>query len=50
MADGQTDIQIANALSISVPTVRTYLARLYKDNGFRNRTEAAVAWQLDRDH
>jgi DNA-binding NarL/FixJ family response regulator len=44
LARGQTDLQIAFQLGISVATVRTYLVRLYKDNGFGNRTEAAVAW------
>jgi DNA-binding CsgD family transcriptional regulator len=45
LARGLTDSEIALQLGIKVPTVRTYLARLYKDNGFGNRTEAAVAWR-----
>jgi DNA-binding NarL/FixJ family response regulator len=44
LAHGQTDSQIAMELGISIATVRTYLARLYRDNRFANRTEAAVAW------
>lgn len=44
LAHGYTDSQIAAELGISVATVRTYLARLYRENGFANRTEAAVAW------
>jgi DNA-binding NarL/FixJ family response regulator len=44
LSHGYTDSQIAVELGISVATVRTYLARLYKDNGFGNRTEAAIAW------
>ncbi len=44
LAQGRTDSQIAMQLGISVATVRTYLIRLYRDNGWRNRTEAAVAW------
>lgn len=44
LARGHTDSQIAQELGISVATVRTYLARLYRDNGFANRTEAAIAW------
>jgi len=44
LSHGHTDSQIAVELGISVATVRTYLARLYKDNGFGNRTEAAIAW------
>jgi DNA-binding NarL/FixJ family response regulator len=47
LARGWTDKQIAADLGISVATVRTYLIRLYRDNGFDNRTEAAVAWQLE---
>lgn len=41
---GQQDAQIALELGISVTTVRTYLTRLYRDNGFRNRAEAATVW------
>ncbi len=44
LASGHTDIEIAMHLGISVTTVRTYLTRLYRDNGFGNRTEAAIAW------
>lgn len=44
LAGGQSDRQIALSLGISVTTVRTYLVRLYRDNGFRNRTEAAAVW------
>jgi DNA-binding NarL/FixJ family response regulator len=41
---GQTDKQIAGELGISITTVRTYLVRLYRDNGFSNRTDAATSW------
>lgn len=44
VARGCTDSQIAVELRISVATVRTYLARVYRDNRFANRTEAAIAW------
>jgi DNA-binding NarL/FixJ family response regulator len=44
LAHGYTDSQIAVEMGISVATVRTYLARLYRDNRFANRTEAAIAW------
>jgi DNA-binding NarL/FixJ family response regulator len=44
LAHGRTDTEIAAHLGISVATVRTYLVRLYRDNGFGNRTEAAIAW------
>jgi DNA-binding NarL/FixJ family response regulator len=41
---GRADKAIAQELDISVATVRTYLTRLYRDNGFENRTEAVAAW------
>jgi len=44
IARGHTDLQIGRDLGISVTTVRTYLVRLYRDNGFCNRTEAVAAW------
>lgn len=44
VARGLTDKEIAESLNIAVPTVRTHLQRLYKENGFRNRTEAVIAW------
>jgi DNA-binding CsgD family transcriptional regulator len=44
MARGQSDVQIALELGISVATVRTYLTRLYRDNGFHNRVEAVAEW------
>jgi LuxR family maltose regulon positive regulatory protein len=44
VAKGHTDSQVALELGISVATVRTYLIRLYRDNGFASRTQAAVAW------
>ena len=44
MARGKSDIQIALALGISAATVRTYLVRLYRDNGFHNRAEAVAEW------
>lgn len=44
IARGRTDLQIGRDLGISVTTVRTYLVRLYRDNGFCNRTEAVAAW------
>lgn len=44
LAAGLKDAQIGRELGISTATVRTYLMRLYRDNGFENRTEAAVAW------
>ena len=41
---GHSDKEIARILALSVPTVRTHLSRLYRNNGFRNRAEAAAAW------
>jgi len=44
LARGRSDAQVALELRISVATVRTYLSRLYRDNGFHSRTEAVAAW------
>ena len=44
LARGKKDVAIARELGLSVATVRTYLTRLYRDNGFSNRTEAVAAW------
>lgn len=43
-ATGATDAEIAQALGISLPTVRSHLTRLYLANGLRNRTEAIAEW------
>ncbi len=45
---GRTDPEIAVRLGISQATVRTYLIRLYRDNGVANRTEAVAVWLLSR--
>ncbi len=42
IAGGASDKEIADALGISVPTVRTHLQRLYRDRGLRNRAEAVA--------
>lgn len=44
MARGKKDTAIATELGIAVATVRTYLTRLYRDNGFSNRAEAVAVW------
>ncbi len=44
LAQGQSDMQIAHGLGITVATVRTYLTRLYRDNGYHNRAEAVAGW------
>jgi DNA-binding CsgD family transcriptional regulator len=44
VARGLSDKEIATRLGLAVPTVKTYLSRLYRYYGFRNRVEAAVAW------
>jgi DNA-binding CsgD family transcriptional regulator len=46
VAGGCSDKQIAAQLGLSTGTVKTYLGRIYRYNGFRNRAEAAVAWSL----
>lgn len=46
---GLTDKEIAADLRIAVSTVRTYLERLYRQNGLRNKTEAVAAWQHYRE-
>lgn len=43
VARGYLDKEIARQLGISLGTVKTYLSRLYRDNGFRNRAEAVAA-------
>jgi DNA-binding CsgD family transcriptional regulator len=42
VAKGRSDKEIATALSLSVGTVKTYLGRVYRRNGFRNRAHAAA--------
>jgi len=42
-ASGCSDKQIAQHLGLSVGTVKTYLGRIYRYNGFKNRAEAAAA-------
>jgi DNA-binding CsgD family transcriptional regulator len=50
-AGGLTDKEIAHGLGLSVATVRTHLQRLYRANGFRNRSDAIVHWMsLRSDH
>ncbi len=49
LARGKKDVAIAVELGLSVATVRTYLTRLYRDNGFSNRTEAVAVW-IGQDH
>jgi DNA-binding NarL/FixJ family response regulator len=44
VAKGKKDAAIALELGLSVSTVRTYLTRLYRDNGLTNRAEAVAAW------
>ena len=48
VADGYADKEIALKLGLSLATVKTYLGRLYRHNGFRNRAEAAAACALGR--
>ena len=43
VAKGCSDKEIASRLGLSLGTVKTYLVRLYRDNGFHNRAEAVAA-------
>ncbi len=43
-AAGHLDKEIAIALEIALPTVRTHLERLYREYGLHNRTEAVTVW------
>ena len=49
VARGCSDKEIATKLGISVATVKTYLCRAYRQNGFRNRAQAAATIAPDRD-
>lgn len=46
-ANGLSDKELAAKLGLTVPTVRTYLHRLYIANGFRGRTNAVAAFLVD---
>lgn len=42
LAQGMSNQEIAQALYLSVDTVKTYLRRLFAETGARNRTELAI--------
>ena len=44
LAEGGTDQEIADALELSVWTVRTHLRNLYRKLEVRNRLEATLRW------
>jgi DNA-binding NarL/FixJ family response regulator len=44
VARGKKDAAIASELGVSIATVRTYLSRLYRDNGLSNRAQAVALW------
>lgn len=51
---GKRDKQIATELGLSVPTVRTYLKRVFERVGVQDRVELilrvfAVAWERNRE-
>jgi DNA-binding CsgD family transcriptional regulator len=48
ICEGKTDIEIARHLNLSKATVRSHLARLFKDNRINNRSEAAGLWAVAR--
>ncbi len=46
MAEGLSTTEIANHLSISIPTVKFHLKNIFSKMGVKNRVEAAsFAWQ-----
>ena len=44
VAEGLSDKEIARNLGLSAATVKTYLNRVYRTNGLRNRTQAAATY------
>ena len=42
VADGDTDAEIAEALGLSLRTVKTHIQNMRAKTGFRNRTQLAV--------
>ena len=44
MAEGFSDKEIARKIGITYPTVRTYIDRVFRGYGVRNRTEAVAVW------
>ena len=44
MAEGFSDKEIARAIGVAYPTVRTHIDRVFRGYGVRNRTEAVVVW------
>lgn len=45
VAAGLSDKEIARELGLSAATVKTYLNRVYRMHGFRNRAHAAAVYQ-----
>lgn len=44
IAEGLSDKEIATRLCLSAATIKTYLGRIYRTNGFKNRAQAAAAY------
>ena len=44
MAEGLSDKEIAHAIGVAYPTVRTHIDRIFRDHGLRNRAEAVAVW------
>lgn len=45
VAEGKSNDEIAKEVYVSVDTVKFYLKQIFAKFGFKNRTEAAVAWE-----
>lgn len=50
VAFGRSDKDVARELKISVHTVHTYMARIFRRNSLHTRTQAVVAWLLESAH
>jgi DNA-binding NarL/FixJ family response regulator len=49
VAQGRSNKQIAAEMYLSIETIKTHLSRIYADNGYRNRVQAAVDFTCGPD-